>query len=525
MRAQFCHPKTTPNMPIREALRMTMAIPGLYTAWFYDHLGLTDTYVDGCCLCNYPIHCFDGWYLSMDKEDTFLKRFQPLDEINKIRTTQFIPYNDKTFGCLLYDDSEEDIMRFNLDHRIGSNVPSMPSRDTKLYLNKLKRKDKVKEAASEHKKHVNAVEALMAVINKHSNKNLDYIDRCDMRAALADEEVFPREQSEILFGSDAQNPDKIFDLLDLNKNGRVSIREFLMFAQRKGVKLHDRTVGYGRREINSFSQFLKALGESLLTNLKYVYATNKDENRTIGINTGHVQTTDQVLELEDKEFLMLRGYNATKSFMKYFAILNPDKVIKKSSEAKQGQPNMTDDYTDKPIPRFEIDTTSPKSLSGRESRYDNVITKDVIRKVQTQNPDTGQQTGTTSPGVQRLAGQDTSSLPRIISVYDNAGNELVPQDKTSGDHTVEDYVTNDGIRIVRFKSSDSPKSENSKQLWKKSLYDNAGQQGELSDIAEISEYCSSEELCNVGSEDNNKSESDYVFLNKKRSIYENYLKD
>ena len=44
----------------------------------------------------------------MDPKDSFLRRFQPLDQLNKIRTTQFQPYNDKTFGCLLYDESEED---------------------------------------------------------------------------------------------------------------------------------------------------------------------------------------------------------------------------------------------------------------------------------------------------------------------------------------------------------------------------------------------------------------------------------
>ncbi|KAI8795203.1 Uncharacterized protein BgiBS90_002970, partial [Biomphalaria glabrata] len=59
MRTEYCHIKTTPDMPIREALRMSIGVPGLFAAAVHQNKCDTDLYVDGGVLCNYPLHCFD----------------------------------------------------------------------------------------------------------------------------------------------------------------------------------------------------------------------------------------------------------------------------------------------------------------------------------------------------------------------------------------------------------------------------------------------------------------------------------
>ena len=61
MAVEYCHPKTTPHMPVRLSLRMSMSIPGMFTPPRYGvGKGEEKCYVDGGLLCNYPIHSFDG---------------------------------------------------------------------------------------------------------------------------------------------------------------------------------------------------------------------------------------------------------------------------------------------------------------------------------------------------------------------------------------------------------------------------------------------------------------------------------
>ena len=107
MKSEFCHPKTTPDMPIRVALRMSMAIPGMFSAVRYDgnYNGVEDVYVDGGLLCNFPLNCYDGWFLSMKKEDSFLNRLQPLKELPTLMGKRLVKRsNDLDLITLMHRD-------------------------------------------------------------------------------------------------------------------------------------------------------------------------------------------------------------------------------------------------------------------------------------------------------------------------------------------------------------------------------------------------------------------------------------
>ncbi|XP_012941508.1 uncharacterized protein LOC106012608 [Aplysia californica] len=338
MRAEYCHPKTTPDMPIRDALCMSMAIPGVFSARRYDNHGQVDVYVDGGVLCNYPIHCFDGWYLSMAKEDAFLLRMQPLKDLPSLMSpgNRFGAINRKSIGCLLFDDSEMEVMRYNLEKRIGSKAPERPSKATKLYKEKQRKKEISDKAEREHQRVVCAVETFMKVLDKHNMKEYEFIDKNELKAALEDTESFPREQAEILFGTDI-DVDTAFNILDKDGNGKVAFIELVQFIEEHGIRMQTRFQGYGRREVNNFPQFLSALQGTLLTNLKYVFVKEPDEARTIGINTGHVGTSDYCLEEEDREFVVKRGYNATETFLRYYVINHPELVKEKPDLGQASQ--------------------------------------------------------------------------------------------------------------------------------------------------------------------------------------------
>ncbi|ESO84597.1 hypothetical protein LOTGIDRAFT_168662 [Lottia gigantea] len=99
----FCHVKTTPHLPIRRAVVMSMSIPGYFKASKETLFGSMDVYVDGGLLCNYPIHCFDGWYLSLKPDDSFLTKFTPLSNLTNLYdpAVRFGGFNEKTLGFQL----------------------------------------------------------------------------------------------------------------------------------------------------------------------------------------------------------------------------------------------------------------------------------------------------------------------------------------------------------------------------------------------------------------------------------------
>ncbi|RUS86202.1 hypothetical protein EGW08_006048, partial [Elysia chlorotica] len=149
---------------------------------------------------------------------------------------------------------------------------------------------------------------------------------------------FSQEQAELLFckGTDVNS---VFDALDKDGNGKIAFSELMQFIEERGVRLQVRFQGFGRREVNSFVQFLNALQATMLTNMKYVHVKMKDAMRTVGINTGHIGTLDYGMDDADREFAVARGYNATKMYLAYCVAWNYPGVERKQKavDLKEGQ--------------------------------------------------------------------------------------------------------------------------------------------------------------------------------------------
>ncbi|XP_061186008.1 uncharacterized protein LOC133194074 isoform X5 [Saccostrea echinata] len=320
MTEEYCHVKTTPDMPIRLAVRMSMAIPGMFQATNYTYNGETNTYVDGGVICNYPVHCYDGWWLSMDSNDSFLEKLQPLDDLPRLldRRARFKrEYKDplKTLGFLLYADSETDVFRFMLEKRIGVHLD--PSPNTKLATAKMERKKVQEKAKREHRRVMMAVDEFLKVLRKHNLDKDHTISRAELESAFKDEE-FTKKSSEMLFGKDC-TVQKAFEILDKDGNGEINFNELINFIQGTGISLQQRFLGYQRRDINGIFEFFDTLQNALLTNVKRAFVNDQDLDRTVGINTGHVGTSDFVLEEEDRLFAVQQGYKSTMTFLRYFA--------------------------------------------------------------------------------------------------------------------------------------------------------------------------------------------------------------
>ncbi|XP_076468885.1 uncharacterized protein LOC143299503 isoform X2 [Babylonia areolata] len=335
MDIQYCHPKTTPNMPIRLAVRMSLSIPVLFAAVrhsFSNVDGLQDVVVDGGVMCNYPIHCFDGWYLSMKAEDTFVRRLQPLCDIPRLmeKGERFMPRNDRTLGLLLYSHEEDDAMRAGLERRCACKDPSVPRERTKLFRKWKENNKRKRNAEKGHNKLVKAIDSFLAVLRKHDKDGGNTYDIHELEAAFQDKTVFSDKQAEVLFGKDF-TVSQVFDLLDIDNSGEISLDELVHFVENHGVDLHTLFLGQKRQNIDGFLSFLTTLQNTLLHNVQRLHQQTSDTERSVGINTGYVDTTDFSLEKADIQFLFERGYNSTKAFLQYHVATHPDKVLKEES--------------------------------------------------------------------------------------------------------------------------------------------------------------------------------------------------
>lgn len=332
MTEEYCHVKTTPDMPIRLAVRMSMAIPGLFQATHYTYNGETNTYVDGGVICNYPIHCFDGWWLSMDSNDSFLEKLQPLDDLPQLLDKRRRFARDqkdptKTLGFLLYADSETDMFRFMCEKRIGVQLDPIPN--TKLGRIKIEQKRDQEKAKREHRRVMMAVDEFLKVLKKHNLDKNHTINKTELEAAFKSDD-FSKTSSEMLFGTDC-TVQNAFDLLDRDKNGEINYQELINFIQGTGINLQQRFLGYQRKDISGVFDYFGTIQNAVLTNVQRAFVNPQDLDRTVGINTGHVGTSDFTLEEEDRSFAVAQGYKSTMTFLKYFAA--KEELLKNADES------------------------------------------------------------------------------------------------------------------------------------------------------------------------------------------------
>lgn len=376
MNAEYFHPKTTPDAQVRDAVRMSMAIPGLFQASRCETHGQENTYVDGGVLCNYPIHCYDGWWLSMSMKDSFLNKLQPLENFPKLfeKKERFGTYNEKTLGFMLYADNERDILRDILQERVGAELPPFP--ETKLAKRfegeKIRKKKLQEKVKFEHMRNLHAVSAFLKVLNKHNENADDKINKSELEKALKDEIDFPPRYVERLFGKNV-TVEEAMAALDENGDGVIKYNELVHFIERTGVSLQARFLGYQRKEISGLFSFFDTLQSALLTNIKRIFVEERDIERTVGINTGHVGTSDFVLEQADRDFVVEQGRRSTETFLRYYVVNNNPPL----------KPGITVTTSSKPK-TVESKTVSDAENSNENSAIENVQSSDVQNGVDKQ---------------------------------------------------------------------------------------------------------------------------------------------
>ena len=238
----------------------------------------------------------------------------------------------------MFENTEKDVERFQLDRRVGALKPKEPARKTKLFLEKQKAEEVACRTEREKQIRIKAVEAFMRTLSHYNLAEYEYIDKSELKNALQDENLFSNDHYEVLFGDVAnRDGDAIFNVLDVDQNGKISFYELLQFIEDKGVRIQARIQGYGRREVSNLMHFGSAIIK-MVTTFKEKKLHFLD--RTIGVNTGHVGTLDFDLDSADIDFVVERGYNATEAFFRYF-VYNEHHLMKTETEGDRSRSTQT----------------------------------------------------------------------------------------------------------------------------------------------------------------------------------------
>ncbi|XP_071802337.1 uncharacterized protein [Asterias amurensis] len=308
MDAVYFHAKTTPKMPICLAARASASIPAILRPVKFRQ----NYFVDGGLLCNYPVHAFDGWYLSMDREDNFFERLcKPNVSDQWDMSKRFGTVNKKTLGILLFSASEQDTMKTDLDDRVRKYAKEVPSPDTKLKRKKEKNFDE-KQASKEKIK-----DALVRLVNMLGHADADKNGTVSIHEFRNSFKELSDDDIDILFNG-VKHPDDIFKIIDTDNSGEIEYSELVQLAGKRDVDLLQTLCGYERHKIKGITQLLGSLVDTVLLNVQRVTTRSSDYQRTIGINTQYLEAFDWDMEQEDKTFLIECGKQATLGFLREY---------------------------------------------------------------------------------------------------------------------------------------------------------------------------------------------------------------
>jgi len=316
MCTEYCHPKTTPDMPVRLAVGMSMSLPVLMQPYRLVReigdppLGEEDLYTDGGLLCNYPLNAFDGWWLSLARQDSFLQRLRPLSAIadHNFRGVRFTPRNPQTLGFTVFDMMEHDLSR-EWAGELGGPPPRPSTLLAKLKTQREKiEADRAAQAAALERSFQRLLNAL-AEVEEDGDGRVSHAecDRIFASGTLSDEDA------QHLFGT--TDAAAIFNLLDDNDDGFISYDEIMKFMDARNIDLTARARGTGRCESKRFTNFMSNVFHTMLIHIRKTSLHPDDQWRTVPIDTDYIGTADFALQDGDRAFLLQCGRTATLNFL------------------------------------------------------------------------------------------------------------------------------------------------------------------------------------------------------------------
>ncbi|XP_061191396.1 uncharacterized protein LOC133199587 [Saccostrea echinata] len=333
---EYCHVKTTPDMEIRQAVRMSMSIPVVFedVRMINVSSGREAVYIDGGLLCNYPIFCFDGWWLSMKPEHSFFRKLTDIESMPEKYDGRFKPekHEDlfKTLGFVLFGDKESELYRRQFIGKPGINKiqttiteqPSdvgNPEKDPvdgifKNIETRLKRKFVALNKADKDTSEKYLMEFLEFVADKEENEKLE------KTTFIAELQVF-KDSNEVAFAAlfGYRTPTQVWKYLTQRKGDKLEFEDISRFITKTtGYSVDQWYSGFSYKPCKTTKEFFSSLTSTLITNSSRIHLRDTDIPRTVGINTKYITALDFDMEEDDKNLLVQCGRSALIEFLGSF---------------------------------------------------------------------------------------------------------------------------------------------------------------------------------------------------------------
>eukprot|EP00571_Detonula_confervacea_P003366 CAMPEP_0172325364 /NCGR_PEP_ID=MMETSP1058-20130122/53821_1 /TAXON_ID=83371 /ORGANISM="Detonula confervacea, Strain CCMP 353" /LENGTH=1030 /DNA_ID=CAMNT_0013041887 /DNA_START=6 /DNA_END=3098 /DNA_ORIENTATION=- len=334
--SEYLHVNTTPDLPIKLAIRASMSVPFL---WRPIELADGEKYVDGGVFNNFPLKAFDGFFLSTQSTDSVLskviqahpniieedtEKVEVVRAFREVMATSFTKPNMATIGFRISSDESPDQAAYssylsNLETRLRSSPQLVCNNvtehdqfpDTKKAQAYLKKKASethlLENSAKFEEAYVELCRWTLMHMAHHNGQN-DIHPQAIISIIMIKKLVAKPPRGSLhpeLFGFDTWG--EFVGALDATKKGYITRTDFGKFWDRFGVR-HAYMKNRNAKPINSATSLL---GE-LLNAMHTVSEENllRDQNnatRICTLNTYYVDMLDLHLDQEDKEFLYKMG--------------------------------------------------------------------------------------------------------------------------------------------------------------------------------------------------------------------------
>lgn len=306
LKLEYCHPKTTPDLAIKQALFMAISTPGVFAPTRYGSANDTSLYVTGALTCNYPVYCFDGWFLSMDSDDSFLNKLESPEMFYMPQV--FDSRNPKTLGFFPLDKLKESSYVELVERLASANADLKPPRTTLGFKYKCACQNRATLAHkfSQLKKACSTLLRLAEDLqDDQGNIPLNsFADKVfgDKSFTKSDRLLFPE------IGRRHQDLNA-FLLTLADEENSISQLRLKLFIQTKLLTLLNQYPSYYRTDINTLRSYFEAVFDSHAASTTDL--SKLDYDRTVGIVCRHVGPQDVDFEDDDQSFLYRQGWNAT----------------------------------------------------------------------------------------------------------------------------------------------------------------------------------------------------------------------
>lgn len=313
-RPEFFHPKTTPNVPVWQAVRMSINIPFIFEAYKGEIHQQEYLFTDGGLFDNYPAHIFDGWFLSMKPEDAFHVRIPQLDSPLELTEPHvFEPISTSTLGFSCMADGD-----LNMNRAWGYEfLDAIPADEDSALAKKWR--------ATEKKEHDDWLyyQALLREIMHLMDENKSTVTREELRKATC----HIRESSSV------EDFDHMWAHMDTNSDGSVSLKEIICYLRDRGLNWKAAIGGQDSiPKLDTLKSFVMQMVSSLQLSSYRKWYKAGDSTRSVCTNLRYINTTDFGLQLVDKKYMVEAGKYALQQWA--------NRRLKENNESKT--PSITE---------------------------------------------------------------------------------------------------------------------------------------------------------------------------------------